>query len=62
MNKWDLVKKDSNTMRDFEEEIRKGCCLPAMPRLCSSLPIPVLLDMIIQVNEAQSPHSHRPAQ
>ncbi|HHT72587.1 MAG TPA: ribosome biogenesis GTPase Der [Firmicutes bacterium] len=58
VNKWDLVKKDSNTMRDFEEEIRKGLLFASYAPIVfiSALTgqrIPVLLDMIIQVNEAR---------
>ena len=57
VNKWDLVKKDSNTMRDFEEEIRKGLLFASYAPIVFISALTgqhsCALDMIIQVNEAR---------
>lgn len=58
VNKWDLVEKDSNTMREFEEEIRRGLLFASYAPIVfiSALTgqrIPRLLDTIIQVNESR---------
>ena len=36
VNKWDLVPKETNTMRDFEREPRSSCCFWITPLWCLS--------------------------
>ena len=59
VNKWDLVEKETNTMRDFEDQIRKGLLFADYAPIVfiSALTgkrIPVLLETIVQVNQARS--------
>lgn len=59
VNKWDLVEKETNTMRDFEQEIRQGLLFADYAPIVfiSALTgrrIPVLLETITQVNQSRS--------
>ena len=59
VNKWDLIEKDSNTMREFEEEIRQGLLFASYAPMVfiSALTgqrIPRLLETIHAVNQARS--------
>ena len=64
VNKWDLVEKDTNTMREYEEEIRDRLqFLPYAPvEFVSALTgkrVHRLLDLAVSIAQQRSMHSHR---